>query len=180
MGAPISTTYDADTRQRMIDHVFVQVACGRAVTTILQDDDGMPSSGTFWTWVSRNPDLQSELARARELGIEARLTKAQHIADLGEVVPLDGLSGVALERAMLARDPKVMKLRIDAEIKFAQMLKPKTYGPKLDLTTDGQALNKPAPDAADRAEAMLRDVATRTRIAPRDIVIDAKAKELLS
>lgn len=180
MAATIASTYTEDEKAAIVSHVCEQVSAGRGLVRVLQEDDGMPSWTTWWRWAWNDPDLETQVVRARERGVEARLTKAQHIADLGEIVPLDGLSGVELERAMLQRDPKVMKLRIDAEIKFAQMLKPKTYGPKLDLTTDGNALNKPAPDAADKAAALLGDVARRTGIAPRDIAVPPSVKDLLS
>lgn len=163
--------YSDEQRVVIFAHVLVQVAAGRAVETILQDDDGMPSSGTFWTWHHRNEEWQRQLASARDLGIEARLAKVHHIIDLGEVVPLDGLSGVALERAMLMRNPKVMKFRADTEIKMAQMLKPKKYGPKLDLTTDGKALNEPPADDAEKAAALLKRVEQR---------LDPKTRDLLS
>lgn len=180
MGRPISTSYSDAEKAEIAAHVFREVASGRAVTTILMRDDGMPDRSTWWDWIRQDDELAAELARARDAGIEAIIEDAQAIADGDDIQPLDGLSGTALAVAMARSDPKRARLRYDARIKRAQMLKPKTYGPKLDLTTDGNALNKPAPDAADRAASLLGEVARRTGVAPRHIALDDKAKDLLS
>lgn len=171
MAAPITTTYTQEERDVIIGHVMREVASGRAVTTILQRDDGMPDRSTFWDWVRKDSDLADELARAREHGIEATLEDAKAIADGDDVVSLDGLQGDELARALWRNNPKMQRLRYDARIKLAQMLKPKKYGPKLDLTTDGNALNKPPLDDAEKAAEMLRRVEQR---------LDPKTQDLLS
>lgn len=171
MAAPISTTYTQEERDEIAARVMREVSAGRSVTGILMHDDGMPDRSTFWDWVRKDEALAAELARAREHGIEARLEDAQAIADGDDVVSLDGLSGDALARAMWRNNPKMQRLRYDARIKMAQMLKPKKYGPKLDLTTDGKALNEPPADDAEKAAALLKRVEQR---------LDPKTQDLLS
>ncbi|HEX8421161.1 MAG TPA: hypothetical protein VF638_14240 [Sphingomonas sp.] len=163
MAAPISTTWTQAERDDIARRVFREVAAGRAVTTILKTDDAMPDRSTFWDWLRKDQQLADELARARDCGIEAALEDAQAIADGDDVISLDGLSGDALAAAMARNDPKRARLRYDARIKRAQMLKPKTYGPRLDLTTDGKQLGSAAPDAADRAAELLKRVEARVQ-----------------
>jgi len=171
MAAPISTTYTQEERDAIITHVVEQVATGRAIVTVLRDDEGMCSERAFFKWVFNDEDVEQRLARARELGVEARLAQVDAIVDGDDVVSTDGLSGDALARALWRNNPKMQRLRYDARIKLAQMLKPKKYGPKLDLTTDGNALNKPPVDDAERAAALLRSVEQR---------LDPKTQDLLS
>lgn len=180
MARPITTSYSEEERAVVIERVLTGLAAGEALYRILREDPNMPSDVTFWKWAWADEALMNKVARARELGIEARLAQCDAIADGDDIEPLDGLQGAELARAMARQDPKRAKLRVETRIKMAQMLKPKTYGPKLDLTTDGNALNKPAPDAADRAASLLGEVARRTGVAPRHIALDDKTKDLLS
>lgn len=173
-------TYSPAERAAIEDRVIAGLAAGNALYRILRGAPDLPSEETWYRWVWSDDTLREKFAGAREMGIEARLAQCDAIADGDDIEPLDGLQGAELARAMARQDPKRAKLRVETRIKMAQMLKPKTYGPKLDLTTDGNALNKPAPDAADRAVQLLQHVATRTGVAPRNIVLDDKTKDLLS
>jgi len=167
MGVP----YPPEERERIIAHVLDQLARGRAIVTVLRDDEGMCSETCFFRWVFEDETVEARLARARELGVEARLAQVDAIVDGDDVVSLEGLSGDALARALWRNNPKMQRLRYDARIKMAQMLKPKKYGPRLDLTTDGNALNKPPADDAEKAAALLRQVEKR---------LDPKTQDLLS
>ena len=184
MAAPISTTYTQAQRDEIAQRVFREVAAGRAVTTILNNDDGMPDRSTFWDWIRKYDYLADELARARDYGIEAILEDAQSIADGDDIESTDGLDGVALLRALAKSDPKRAKLRYHARVQRAQMLKPKTYGAKLDLTTDGEKLPaSAAADTASKAAVILEHVAKRVegnRPQPIGDVFEDLAQSLLS
>lgn len=180
MAATIASTYTPEERDAVVQRVISGLSSGEALYRILRGDSAMPTETTWYKWVWSDEALMEKFQRARELGIEARLAQCDAIADGDDIEPLDGLQGAELARAMARQDPKRAKLRVETRIKMAQMLKPKTYGPKLDLTTDGNALNRPAPDAADKAAALLGDVARRTGVAPRHIALNDKTKDLLS
>lgn len=125
-------------------------------------EDGMPSSGTFWTWHFADEELQSDLAAARRLGVEALLDEARVIADGDDVDIAGAAPGREFAAAMTKADVKRAKLRVDTRIKMAQMLAPRKYGPKLDVTTDGDKLPGDAPaDTATRVVTILDAVAKR-------------------
>lgn len=169
-------------RDRILDHVLREVAAGRAAVTVLRDDPDMCSTSAFFRWIFDDKEIEERFARARELGVEARLAQVDAIVDGEDVVSLEGLSGDALARAMWRNNPKMQRLRYDARIKMAQLLKPRKYGPRLDLTTDGKSLGaQPDDDAAARAHRLLTQVDERLqRTAPRDIDLDDATKALLS
>lgn len=128
----------------------------------------LPAAGTFWRWVLEDAgegggELGDKLASARERGIEALLDDIALIADtplIGEEVSLErdpdhqkelDEGGEVTDAAGEPYEGMVVKvkrgdmlqhrrLQIETRIKLAQMMKPKTYGPKLDLTSNGETL----------------------------------------
>jgi hypothetical protein len=163
-----------DERLDIIERVLIQVSCGRTVSEILAEDDGMPDQSTFWRWhFDDYADLRGKLASARENGVEARMEEAVKVARspmMGEIVtverdpehqkdldeggevssldgsPYDGMIVKVRKEDMLGH----RKLLVDTLIKSAQMLKPKTYGPKLDLTSGGEKIGLSAEIEAAR------------------------------
>lgn len=166
-----------DKRQRIIEHVLTQVSCGRTVSEIIDEDEDMPDQATFWRWhFDDYADLRGKLASARENGVEARMEEAVKVARspmMGEVVtverdpehqkdvdeggvvtnldcsPYNGMIVKVRKEDMLGH----RKLLVETLIKSAQMLKPKTYGPKLDLTSGGEKIGLSAEVEAARRRA---------------------------
>lgn len=118
-------TYSAKEREAIIAHVLAEAATGRPVSRTLAEDEGMPDRVTFWRWHADDEALRNNLARARMNGSDALLDQAVAIAD----EPVEDQVGVADKR-----------VRIDTRIRAAQMLAPRKYGPKMDLTTGGEKL----------------------------------------
>ena len=123
------------TREQQIAHVLAECAGGRPIYKILTEDAGMPCSSAFWGWLLKDADLMEKVAQARAHGSEALLDEAIAIADDTEDCP------------------KSRAVRVNTRIKAAQMLKPKTYGPKLDLTSGGDKLALSAELEAARKRA---------------------------
>lgn len=173
--------YSEAEREAIIENVLAQLSAGVALYRILRDDDAMPSEQGWWKWVWRDDELGEKVQRARELGIEARLAQCDAIADGDEIDEIEGKTGGDLARAIAKSDPKRARLRVETRMKMAAMLKPKKYGAKIDVTTDGGALNKPAQDDAERAHALLRQVETRLHQTPAsEAVIGQTVIDLLS
>lgn len=89
---------------------------------------GMPAAGTVFNWFSLHPSFVELYARAKEQAADAFLEDIQDIAD-------KTLRG--------EYNAKAAKVAIDAKIWAASKLKPKKYGERLDLTSNGNELQPP-------------------------------------
>jgi hypothetical protein len=92
-------------------------------------------------------ELEHKLARARENGIEALLDEAAEVAAepmMGEEVTIEKADedNDSEEVVRIKRSDMVAhrRLKIETYIKLAQMMKPKKYGAKLDLTSNGETI----------------------------------------
>jgi hypothetical protein len=146
--------YTDEEKDEVIAHVLVNVSCGRFVSRIFREDETtengikLPHVNTFWKWMldDETGELDGKLARAREAGIEALLDETVEIADEAtNDTKLTDAGHEAPNAEWITRS----RLRVDTRIKLAQMMKPKKYGPKLDLTSGGERLGLSAEiDAA--------------------------------
>lgn len=149
--------YTDEEKAEIIAHVLVSVACGRFVSRVFREDDiiangvQLPNQDTFWRWVLEDdnlddgsPDkqgLSEKLVRARERGIEALIDECIDIADDGTNDWITKERGDGSEYETIDRDHVMRsKLRVETRLKLAAMLKPKKYGAKLDVTSDGKQL----------------------------------------
>lgn len=140
MARPITTSYSDEARAEIIKYVLAQLSCGRSVSSILKDDF-MPSPPTWYGWLFSDDDLSDKVERAREFGATAILDEIVDIADesgadvyidhRNDGTPVAKIDGEAIQRS---------KLRVYAREKYAQMIAPRRYGPKLDLTSGGKEL----------------------------------------
>jgi vancomycin resistance protein YoaR len=136
--------YPPDKKQKIMDHVLTQLAHGRALTRILSDDEGMPSISAVFEWQREDPFIAQEIARARELGVEVLLDETLEIADETNAdayierdkdgQPFAKIDGEAIQRS---------KLKIETRHKYAQMIAPRKYGAKIDVTSGGEKLAAP-------------------------------------
>ena len=172
----MATPYTPEQRSEMVAHILAEVSAGRAVSRVLREDAGMPSPRQFWTWHFGDDDLQQKLARARLNGVEAIMDEAKDIADtplMGETVtferdpehqkdideghkvtslvgtPYEGMIVKARREDMLGH----RKLQVETRFKYAQMIAPRKYGPKIDVTSDGKAISLSAEVEAARKRA---------------------------
>jgi len=161
--------YSDEEKCEVIAFVLVMVASGVFVSRIFKKYETtlngvkLPAVTTFWRWIfeddmlpaiatqpgqQTSQGLSDKLVRARESGIEALLDECVDIADEAEA---DNDSDDVPRSEVIQRS----RLRVDTRIKLAQMLKPKSYSPKLDVTTGGEKIQSvPAT-----IEAMRRRVA---------------------
>jgi hypothetical protein len=147
-------TYSDKERAAMIEHIVAELSAGRPVSRICREDEGMPDQATFWRWHFADEDLRGKVADARANGVEAMLDEAISIADDGtndwvKKPRKDDGEEWEFNKENVLRS----KLRFDARVKAAQMLKPKTYGPKLDLTSGGEKIGLSAELEAARRRA---------------------------
>lgn len=131
------------TKEEQLQHIYAEVASGRSLNRVLTEDDGMPSKTMFWGWHMRDEDVQNNLARARMNGVEALVDEAVEIANtplMGEEtmeeIGSDGVKRRRTRKEMLGH----RRLQIDTRLKYAAMIAPRKYGPKLDFTSGGEKI----------------------------------------
>lgn len=122
-------TYD---KVKVIEHVLEQLANGRALSSICEDDAAACSYGQWFRWQLADEELREAVAHAREAGATKLLEEIITISD------------------DKTEDAHSRRVRIHARERYAAMLSPQRFGQKVDVTSGGKAL--PAPVAADRGK----------------------------
>ncbi|HKN45651.1 MAG TPA: hypothetical protein VJW23_17195 [Propionibacteriaceae bacterium] len=153
--------YTDEEKDEIIAHVMVNVASGRFVSRVFREDKttgtgiAMPAVSTFWLWMFENQEFSDKLALARQAGIEALLDEVIDITDnVSNDTVTDDNGNDRANTEWISRS----RLRAEYRVKLAQMMKPKTYGPKLDLTSDGKQIGTAeALEAARRREMKRND-----------------------
>lgn len=159
MGKPVPD------REKIIAHVLAELSAGIPISRTLGPDreKWLCCERAFWNWYYEADaedanGLVQKVARARECGIEAKLDQAMYVAEtpmIGEIKVDKHLNvgGVAVPVTETRHEDMLghRKLMVDTIIKQAQMLKPKTYGNKLDLTSGGEKIGLADAIAAGNA-----------------------------
>lgn len=117
------SSYNQDTANEFC----ARIADGQSLRRVCREDD-MPSAKTIFNWFESYPEFLQQYARAKEESAEAHADNIQDIAD-------DVLKGNI--------DPQAARVAGDLLKWTASKLKPKKYGDKLDLTSDGKQLPTP-------------------------------------
>lgn len=125
--------------EEIADKICARIASSSdSVVTICKDED-MPSQVTVYKWLLNNEDFAKKYARAREAQADVLAEQIIDIADDGSNdFTRDENGKKILDQEHVQRS----KLRIDARKFIAAKLKPKKYGDKIDVTSDGEKLQQ--------------------------------------
>jgi len=124
------STYDPDIARMMCE----QLSEGIPLREICRQD-GFPLWRTVYNWMSRDPELSTAIAHARDVGYDAMAEDCLIIADtpmLGEEISEseddEGVKRVTIKKVdMLGH----RKLQIETRLKLLAKFNPKRYGDKL-------------------------------------------------
>jgi hypothetical protein len=118
------------------------IADGKTVRKVCKMP-GMPSKATVFRWLRDNP----EFARMYEIATDERAdTMIDEIVDIADSCKTD------------ADSIRKAKLRIHARVEQAQKMKPKKYGPKMQLTGDGGGPIRSALDVTGISTTALAEI----------------------
>lgn len=123
--------------------IIVRVAEGESMRTICRDEE-MPRMSTIFAWLRDNKEFSEQYTRAKQ---EAADALSEDIQEIGKLT-LTGLY-----------EPAAARVAIDSYKWIAAKLKPKKYGDKVDITTDGEKLGVSL--SAEQAERLIRARAER-------------------
>lgn len=122
--------------QELADRICERIALGESMRSICRDEE-MPAMQTIWRWLRENKIFSERYESATKERTEAQ---NEILLELGDQ---------ALEEAYKA-DPKAanavvsaVKLKADNLKWVMSKMKPKKYGDKMDLTSDGKQLPTP-------------------------------------
>ena len=127
---PNARQYD---REKITGFVCYQIAQGRSLRSILDNDDDLPSSSTFLEWMGASSDLAEQYAHARQLSYQLLSDEIIAISDENYTTDEHGvkerLSSEAIQRN---------RLRVDTRKWMLQKMLPKVYGEKLQTEHTGK------------------------------------------
>lgn len=123
-------------REYCLPEIYARVASGKSLSKVLREDSNLPSSSTFWRWHMEDADIRDNLARARLNGVEALMDESIEIADDSSL----DYSGTDDEPVYNAESVQRSKLRVETRFKYAQMIAPRKYGVKVDVTSGGEKI----------------------------------------
>lgn len=137
--------------QAIADRFCAGISSGYSMRTVCKPDD-MPAIQTIYNWFSKYPKFLEQYAHATQERAEAMHEDILDIADDGsndwmEIHRGDWTgwvtNGEALQRS---------RLRVETRKWLMEKMKPKKYGAKLDLTTDGKELPTPILGLTETAD----------------------------
>ena len=135
--------YTEEEINKIFDNICLRIINGESVTKILKDSD-MPAKETFWRWL-KDKERSNQYTRAKEIYAQTLFDECLEISDNtedGEVITTkeDGTKETKVGDMIMHR-----RLRVDTRKWYLSKVLPKVYGDKLDLTTNGENFNAPAP-----------------------------------
>lgn len=117
MGRPTKYT------QQLADEICERIMNGESLRSIVSDA-GMPNRSSVHKWLAENKAFSDQYAKAKDNQADTLADELLFIADTAE-------------------DVQKARLQVDTRKWVASKLKPKKYGDKMDVTSDGKPLPTP-------------------------------------
>lgn len=129
-----------DYTQDKADAICEQLAMGDSLRTVCKSDD-MPTVKTVFNWLRKYPEFLQQYTRAKEESADAMADDILDIADDGTNdwttrKNKDGSEYDVVDNDVIQRS----RLRVETRKWLMAKMKPKKYGDKLDMTSDGEKL----------------------------------------
>lgn len=125
--------------QELADIICAKLATGVSLRTVCKEEE-MPAIQTIFNWLRSKEEFLGQYARAKEESADALADEILDIADDGSndwmKVHKGGYSTTLVDQEAVQRS----KLRVETRKWIASKLKPKKYGDKVDVTSDGKAI----------------------------------------
>ncbi len=143
--------------QKLADRVCEKIAQGYSMRTVCAPED-MPSISTLFKWLREKPEFSQQYARATEERTEAMAEDILDIADDGSNDLMTIQKGDMTYEIENKEVTNRSRLRVDTRKWLMAKMKPKKYGDKLDLTTDGKALPQPIYGGVSKHNSDAKDI----------------------
>ena len=122
--------------QKLADIIYEKLAQGISLRTVCKSEE-LPDIATVFRWLREREEFRNQYARAKEESAEAMNETLQDLGD--DAIRLSQEVDSKASNAVV----QAVKLKAD-NMKWAMSkMKPKKYGDKIDVTSDGKALPSP-------------------------------------
>ncbi len=128
--------------QELADKICAELSEGKSLRTVTKGE-GMPVAKTIFNWFRTKPEFLQQYARAKEESSDALIEEMLDIADDGSNDFMTVVKGDKIYEMENKEVTNRSRLRVDTRKWIASKLKPKKYGDKLDMTTNGKDFPSP-------------------------------------
>lgn len=128
--------------QKLADAVCFEIAQGYSLRSVCKNES-LPGMTTIFKWLREREDFAKQYARATEERTEALAEDILDIADDGSNDFMTITKGDVSYEVENKEVTNRSRLRVDTRKWLMSKMKPKKYGDKLDLTSDGKVLPTP-------------------------------------
>lgn len=138
MGRPTKYTPE------LANKICAEISSGKSLTRVLKQE-GMPGATAVFSWLAKYDDFAKNYARATDERVEVIVEEGFDIVDdaSNDYMEDNYQKGKTPGYTINGENIQRSKLRADYRKWYASRMKPKKYGDKLDMTTNGKDL--PAP-----------------------------------
>lgn len=128
-----------DYTKELIDRICDELSDGVSLRTICLEEE-MPDKSTVFRWLRENKEFQDQYARAKQESADAMAEEILDISDNGVNDWMERNYGDTSVWVTNGESLQRSKLRVDTRKWLMAKMKPKKYGEKMDVTSDGKAI----------------------------------------
>ncbi len=132
------TTYTKE----LADKLCAMLAEGMSLRSVC-NEEGMPCAATVFSWMRTDEMFLKQYARAKEESADAM---AEEILDISDDGHNDWMTKWYGDNEVVVENKEALqrsRLRVDTRKWLMSKMKPKRYGDKLDVTSNGKELGTP-------------------------------------
>lgn len=122
------------------DNICADLAMGMSLRSVCLKKES-PAISTVFRWLRTYPEFRKQYEDAKQESADAMAEEVLDIADDGtnDFILKENGEGITVNSEHIQRS----RLRVDTRKWLMAKMKPKKYGDKLDMTTDGEKINTP-------------------------------------
>lgn len=123
----------------LANKICAQLALGKSLRTVCKGED-MPDISTIFNWFRVHPDFLEQYTRAKQESADAMADEILDIADDGSNDFMAVTKGNVKYNVEDKEWTNRSRLRVDTRKWLMAKMKPKKYADKIDVTSDGKAI----------------------------------------
>lgn len=132
----------SDYTQELADKICEELAQGKSMRTVCHSDE-MPAMSTVFKWLREKEGFSEQYVKAKQEATDAMAEDILDIADDGSNDLMTIQKGKQSYEVENKEVTNRSRLRVDTRKWLMSKMKPKKYGDRIDMTTNGKDLPTP-------------------------------------